>query len=812
MSLKPGRFTAMISSTALDLPGHRKAVEDACLAAGVFPIGMEHSPARDASGITESLKMVDDADILVGIYAWRYGCVPEGHDISITEMEFDRAVERKAAGQLREILIFTACDDPSFSKDNIEDNDVAQRKLAAFKAKASAGRVRKEFHSAEDLEIVVGNALQDFVSRHQTADFCNLPNFPPFFGREEELQKIHEALDPSSGTWGTLIEGEGGRGKTALAVHAAERYEQGDQFSRIIFLSARQRAMDEAGLRAVGGFSQRSWRNIRNEIGKQLNQPQIAKEPEETRTSLLCEKLTNSRSLIILDNLETIPKEDLPDLRNFLENLPRDCKALLTSRTSLGLTSERLALPKLDRVSALKCLDDLAKHNERLADSSEDDRIRLYDETHGNSLLLRWVAGQVGQEDRTTLDDALAFLGTCPSDNDPLDFIFGDLLRSLSDANILVLAALTHPTQPIPVEAIAEIAGSALDDSRRMLKILANRSLVVSDKQQNSYALVPMVAGFLRKQRPDVVRETGNRLEQRAYALIVENGYQEHERFPVLDAAWPTVAPALPLFLAGPNDRLQTVCSALEYFMEFTGRWDDRLSLCKAAEAKAQAAGDENNAGERAHERGWIHYLRREADKVLSCAEKELKHRDAAHAGASDRASAIRLRGLGYRLKQDYAAAITDYGTALDLYATLPAETQDVAIVLNYRGEVERLSGDFESAERDFLRSLEVAKTVGFDEGVACYTGDLAQLALDQQNFEHAEKVARIALELSKTVGRQELIADASHRLAIALVNQDKAAEALPYVNQAVEIYTKLRSPDLADAEATLARCEAHKE
>jgi hypothetical protein len=82
-----------------------------------------------------------------------------------------------------------------------------------------------------------------------------------------------------------------------------------------------------------------------------------------------------------------------------------------------------------------------------------------------------------------------------------------------------------------------------------------------------------MVADFLRRKRPEVVVETGSRLEQRAYALIVENGYDKHDRFPVLDAAWPTVAPALPLFLAGPNERLQTVCNALANFLHFTGRW-----------------------------------------------------------------------------------------------------------------------------------------------------------------------------------------------------------------------------------------------
>jgi hypothetical protein len=38
----------MLSSTALDLKEHRREVVDACLRAGVFPIGMEQLPARDA--------------------------------------------------------------------------------------------------------------------------------------------------------------------------------------------------------------------------------------------------------------------------------------------------------------------------------------------------------------------------------------------------------------------------------------------------------------------------------------------------------------------------------------------------------------------------------------------------------------------------------------------------------------------------------------------------------------------------------------------------------------------------------------------
>lgn len=91
---RPGQFTAMISSTALDLPEHRKLVRQACLDAEVFPIGMEQLPARDASGTAASLEMVDKADIYIGVYAFRYGWVPDGEEVSITEMEFDRASAR----------------------------------------------------------------------------------------------------------------------------------------------------------------------------------------------------------------------------------------------------------------------------------------------------------------------------------------------------------------------------------------------------------------------------------------------------------------------------------------------------------------------------------------------------------------------------------------------------------------------------------------------------------------------------------------------------------------------------------------------
>ncbi|MBI4657849.1 MAG: DUF4062 domain-containing protein [Verrucomicrobia bacterium] len=51
---KPGQLTAMISSTAADLPEHRREVEKACLREGIFPIGMENLAARAAAAMPPS--------------------------------------------------------------------------------------------------------------------------------------------------------------------------------------------------------------------------------------------------------------------------------------------------------------------------------------------------------------------------------------------------------------------------------------------------------------------------------------------------------------------------------------------------------------------------------------------------------------------------------------------------------------------------------------------------------------------------------------------------------------------------------------
>jgi hypothetical protein len=74
------QLRVMISSTARDLPEHRKQILEACLRQGMFPLRMEDLPANSDEAAAASLKMVEDAGVFVGVIAHRYGYVPKANN------------------------------------------------------------------------------------------------------------------------------------------------------------------------------------------------------------------------------------------------------------------------------------------------------------------------------------------------------------------------------------------------------------------------------------------------------------------------------------------------------------------------------------------------------------------------------------------------------------------------------------------------------------------------------------------------------------------------------------------------------------
>lgn len=83
-----------LSSTFTDLADYRKTVQSAIRQLGAIDVSMEHFGARDERPADECVRLVnEESDLFVGIYAHRYGYVPDGATMSISEMEYKAATD-----------------------------------------------------------------------------------------------------------------------------------------------------------------------------------------------------------------------------------------------------------------------------------------------------------------------------------------------------------------------------------------------------------------------------------------------------------------------------------------------------------------------------------------------------------------------------------------------------------------------------------------------------------------------------------------------------------------------------------------------
>ncbi|GIE94412.1 DUF4062 domain-containing protein [Paractinoplanes rishiriensis] len=145
-----------VSSTYRDLAAHRELITQVLARMKLQFSAMEHFGSRGDEALPVCEQEIDECDIFVGVYAWRYGWQPAPDGPSITELEFDRA-----AGKIR--LCYVIDDDHPWPPPMIDQAGPADR-LAAFKERV--GRlVRSTFTTPENLAGQVATDLAREVSR-----------------------------------------------------------------------------------------------------------------------------------------------------------------------------------------------------------------------------------------------------------------------------------------------------------------------------------------------------------------------------------------------------------------------------------------------------------------------------------------------------------------------------------------------------------------------------------------------------------------------------------------------------------------------
>ncbi len=149
---------AFLSSTYIDLIEHRKLAVEALERLGQEVGRMEVFGARPEEPSKACLLEIEACDIFVGIYAHRYGYLPAGSQISITEAEFNHAVEHK-----KPIFCFMVDEDYPWPPKMIEEHP-AKAKLHNFKQRIDEAFVRDIFTTPEVLAFKVASGIGRYLA------------------------------------------------------------------------------------------------------------------------------------------------------------------------------------------------------------------------------------------------------------------------------------------------------------------------------------------------------------------------------------------------------------------------------------------------------------------------------------------------------------------------------------------------------------------------------------------------------------------------------------------------------------------------
>ncbi len=155
------RIDVMVSSTTKDLGEHRRRVGEVVSRLRMVPRLMDLDSTSGKDGVSYSLDLVEEAEVYILLLGFRYGHVPDDlrnpGKVSITQMEYQRALEREARGELC-VLPFVMADDHLLLHDHIETDPDKRKQLEAFRAAVLDKQVAF-FSSIDDLEKKVLQAL-----------------------------------------------------------------------------------------------------------------------------------------------------------------------------------------------------------------------------------------------------------------------------------------------------------------------------------------------------------------------------------------------------------------------------------------------------------------------------------------------------------------------------------------------------------------------------------------------------------------------------------------------------------------------------
>jgi len=165
-----------LSSTYIDLKDYRETVyRTLCKIEGVQVVAMEDYVACDERPVNRCLNDVEKCDAYIGLFAWRYGFIPDGREYSITNLEYLKAIETN-----KPTFIFLLNDKVTWIDDFI---DKPLDNIENLRKELEDSLIVSYFKNKEDLSKEVAVVISNHLNKSKTIQ----QGIPP-----EEYQRLAE--------------------------------------------------------------------------------------------------------------------------------------------------------------------------------------------------------------------------------------------------------------------------------------------------------------------------------------------------------------------------------------------------------------------------------------------------------------------------------------------------------------------------------------------------------------------------------------------------------------------------------------------
>ncbi|MUG92087.1 AAA family ATPase [Scytonema sp. UIC 10036] len=578
-----------------------------------------------------------------------------------------------------------------------------------------------------------------------------------FIGRRQELARLLELLSLEHPAHLISVDGVGGVGKTTLVLETAHLCLQASipgsvlltfegmtvpTFEAIIFTSAKQQYLK--ALQILPRLKrERNLRDIYRTIAYTLERPEISYRSPDDQLDLIRDSLKQQRTLLIVDNLETI--EDKQELLSFVYDLPRTVKVILTTREQALFVPIRLeSLPEEDGLNLI--------HHQAKEKGVElqppADRV-LYQNTHGIPAAIVYTVGQLAAG--YPLDDVLTKLKSATGDVARFCFKTSvERLRGQPPHRILMTLSLF--ARAVERETISAIA---MEDSMNTGDGLAQLQQLSLVRQQDArYSLHPLTREYAAAEltaHPEFEQLARSqwvkwylKFSQEYGSIDEKKWYSEYSH---LDLEWENLLDVMKWCREKRKyDDLLSFWRQIKGYTHVRGYWDDRLVWTDWLLGAAQERGDRSTLVEVLYDKGWTLTLTRqpeyleEASVLLQRAWELRNHQDITfQLELAARMVVLSIHQNDFDQAYDWMKIKENMLNHSDVEES---ERQRQKIqTLYYQAKIFFLKKDYVQAKKLYQEALKQAKDIGWQRAEIAIQNWLADLAIEEGNLEVAQQI-----------------------------------------------------------------------